>query len=101
MSVDEQVVSIFAGTKGFLDDIPVGDVRRFEAELLDFMRAQRSDIMSSINSTGALDESALDAAVTAFKAAFKPSDGAGDETLKHMDGEAMQAAYNDDTEAIG
>ena len=39
MPVEEQVVSIFAGTKGYLDDVPVGDVRRFETELLEFMRA--------------------------------------------------------------
>ncbi len=76
MSVAEQVVSIFAGTKGYLDEIPVSDVRRFEAELLDFMRSQRSDVMGSIDSTGALDEAALEAAVDAFKASFQPSDGA-------------------------
>ena len=38
MSVEEQVVSIFAGTKGYLDDIPVADVVRFEAELLEHVR---------------------------------------------------------------
>ena len=37
MSVEEQVVSIFAGTGGYLDDIPVDDVKRFEVELLDFI----------------------------------------------------------------
>ena len=38
MPVEEQVVSIFAGTGGYLDDIPVDDVRRFEDELLEFVR---------------------------------------------------------------
>ena len=40
MPVEEQVVSIFAGTKGYLDDMPVGDVSRFETELLEFMRSR-------------------------------------------------------------
>ena len=40
MAVEEQVVSIFAGTNGYLDDIPVADVRRFETELLDYMRTR-------------------------------------------------------------
>ena len=39
MPVEEQVVSIFAGTNGYLDDIPVADVRRFEAELLEYVRS--------------------------------------------------------------
>ena len=39
MPVEEQVVSIYAGTNGFLDDMPVGDVRRFEAELLEAFRS--------------------------------------------------------------
>src|SRR5207344_822819 len=42
MSVEEQVVSIFAGTRGYLDDIPVGDVRRFEAEMLEYMRSRNA-----------------------------------------------------------
>src|SRR4051812_10582325 len=71
MSVAEQVVSIYAGTKGYLDDLPVSDVRRFEAELLEFMRSQRSDIMGSIDSSGALDENALEQAMKAFKANFQ------------------------------
>jgi F-type H+-transporting ATPase subunit alpha len=100
MSVAEQVVSIYAGTKGYLDDIHVSDVRRFEAELLDFMRTQRSDVMGSIDSTGALDDSALEAAVTTFKATFQGSDGAGDEELKAVDGGAMAAAAHDDMEGM-
>ena len=40
MPVEEQVVSIFAGTNGYLDDLPVGDVRRFEAELLESFRTR-------------------------------------------------------------
>src|SRR5277367_5215711 len=42
MSVEEQVVSIFAGTTGYLDDIPTSDVGRFETELLDYMRTRKA-----------------------------------------------------------
>jgi F-type H+-transporting ATPase subunit alpha len=100
MSVAEQVVSIFAGTKGYLDDIHVSDVRRFEAELLDYVRSQRSEIISSIDSTGAIDEGSLESAVSAFKATFQGSDGAGDEELKAVDGGAMAAAAHDDMEGM-
>ncbi|MBI2705223.1 MAG: F0F1 ATP synthase subunit alpha, partial [Actinobacteria bacterium] len=70
MPVEEQVVSIFAGTRGYLDDLEVGNVRRFEAELLDHMRSQRADILGAIRSTGALDEDALTSAVADFKQRF-------------------------------
>jgi F-type H+-transporting ATPase subunit alpha len=73
MSVEEQVVSIFAGTKGYLDDLPASDVRRFENELLDHMRGQRADILGAIRTSGALDESALTQAVADFKARFVPT----------------------------
>ena len=48
MPVEEQVVSIFAGTKGYLDTIPVADVRRFENELLEHMRSRHSGLLSGI-----------------------------------------------------
>ncbi len=101
MAVEEQVVSIFAGTKGYLDDVHVSDVRRFEAELLEFMKTQRSDVIGAIGSTGKLDEDALTQAVTTFKAGFAGSAGVDDEQLKHTDGEAIQAAANDAMEGSG
>ena len=45
LPVEEQVVSIFAGTKGFLDDLAVADVRRFEAELLEAFRTRHTDLL--------------------------------------------------------
>ena len=48
MPVEEQVVSIFAGTNGYLDDLPVGDVRKFEAELLEFLRSRHSGLLDEI-----------------------------------------------------
>ena len=48
MPVEEQVVSIFTGTKGHLDDLPVEDVRRFEKTLLDAFRSQHSGLLDHI-----------------------------------------------------
>src|SRR6476620_4650001 len=72
MAVEDQIVSIFAGTNGYLDDIPAGDVQRFEAELLDYMRTRKSDLMQSIRDTGALPggDDLADAA-NAFKQGFQ------------------------------
>ena len=67
MPVEEQVVSIYAGTNGYLDDIPATDVRRFERELLDYIRTRHADILSSIKSTGAMPERASTASWTSSK----------------------------------
>src|SRR5579883_462939 len=48
MAVEEQVISIFAGTRGYLDNIAVGDVIRFERELLSLVRSKHADILESI-----------------------------------------------------
>ena len=76
--VEDQVVSIWAGTKGKLDDVPVEDVRRFESELLDHLR-RHSDVLTKIAETGNLDdetEAALSAAVEEFREGFMLGDGA-------------------------
>ena len=46
MPVEEQVVAIFAGTKGYLDDVPVGDVGRFETELIEYMRTTHGGLLA-------------------------------------------------------
>ncbi|MDA2974171.1 MAG: F0F1 ATP synthase subunit alpha, partial [Actinomycetota bacterium] len=51
MSVEEQVVSIFAGTKGYLDDIAVSDVRRFEAGLLEFIRSRHGALLTEVRTS--------------------------------------------------
>ena len=72
MSVEDQVVSIFAGTTGHLDDIPSSDVGRFEGELLDYMHTRKADLMATIRDNGTLPEGdALAEAVTAFKSGFE------------------------------
>ena len=66
---------MFAGTKGYLDDIPVSDVKRFEADLLDFMRGRYGSVLDEIRSTGKLPD-AVEDAVKAFKTEFVPSETA-------------------------
>lgn len=76
-SVERMAVSIWAGTTGKMDSIPVADIRRFEAEFLDFVARERSSIMDVISNTRELTDdtvAALDEAVTAFKAQFKATE---------------------------
>jgi len=70
--VEEQVVSVWAGTEGKLDDIPVGEVRRFETEFLQFLRHSRKETLASIADNNWDDDiaGALDAAIAEFKQMF-------------------------------
>ena len=68
MPVQEQVVSIFAGTRGYLDDLPVEDVRRFEQALLDHMRLRHADLLDSLRTGGIPDD--LGQVVADFKEMF-------------------------------
>ncbi len=69
--VEEQCVVIYAGTKGWLDTVPVGDVRRFEQELVTTFRATHADLLEHIRSTGTMPDTAtLDAALTTFLDGF-------------------------------
>ncbi|GJL85139.1 MAG: ATP synthase subunit alpha [Micavibrio sp.] len=56
MTVEEQVFVIYAGTKGFLDNVPVDQVSEYEARLLDHMRASGKQILETIREKKALDE---------------------------------------------
>jgi F-type H+/Na+-transporting ATPase subunit alpha len=72
--VEEQVVAIYAGTKGWLDTVPVEDVTRFEAELLTDLRAKHAELLKEIRDTLALpDTDKLDAALKSFLDSFAPS----------------------------
>ncbi|MEN9989934.1 MAG: hypothetical protein RL508_913, partial [Actinomycetota bacterium] len=75
--VEEQTVSVWAGTTGQLDEVPVQDVLRFERELLDFLR-RNSEILTTIRETSKLEkdtEAALVAAVANFKKSFATHEG--------------------------
>lgn len=74
MAIEEQVVVIFAGNQGYVDDVPVSEVRRFESSLLEFLRAKYADILEEIRTSGALPEEArLREAIEAFKKVFDPT----------------------------
>ena len=73
MAVEEQVLSIFAGTSGRLDSVPIDDVPRFEAGLLEFARSRHADLLRTIAETGTVDAAAIEAAVTAFADEFEAS----------------------------
>ncbi|MBB5166293.1 F0F1 ATP synthase subunit alpha [Mycobacterium sp. AZCC_0083] len=78
LSVEEQVVAIFLGTKGHLDSVPVEDVKRFEAEFLEHVKASHDDILKNIRESKKLPEEAeekLVEVVNDFKKGFAASDG--------------------------
>jgi F-type H+-transporting ATPase subunit alpha len=71
MAVEEQVISLYAGTRGYLDPISVADVRRFEDELLAWFRTRHADILDGIRTGGAIpDEGALEVALKNFGEQF-------------------------------
>lgn len=73
-NVVDQVISIFAGTKGFLDDVPVSAVRQFETEMLASFQGRNKPIWDELNKTRALSadlEKKLTDAITTIKADFK------------------------------
>jgi F-type H+-transporting ATPase subunit alpha len=72
MVVEEQVVTIYAGTNGYLDDIPVGDAKRFEAELLEAFRTRYRDLLDHIANEKSLPDGMAEA-VAEFKQAFQPT----------------------------
>ncbi|SDB27294.1 ATP synthase F1 subcomplex alpha subunit [Desulfonatronum thiosulfatophilum] len=74
MTVAEQVVSLYAGTRGLMDDLPVSSVAKFETELQEYMRNQRPDILDAIKTKQALDadlEAKLREAIEAVKKTFQ------------------------------
>jgi F-type H+-transporting ATPase subunit alpha len=74
MPVEEQVAVLHAGTKGFMDTIAVDDIKRFEGEYLEFLRASKSDLLGAIKEKKALDddlEGRLQSAVEEFKKSFQ------------------------------
>ena len=91
LSVEEQVVAIFLGTKGHLDSVPVADVSRFESEFLEHLGGSSSGILSDIKTSQKLSEEteeSLNRAIAEFKRGFATSDGSSvipEENVKPMD----------------
>ncbi|WP_165314491.1 F0F1 ATP synthase subunit alpha [Weissella sagaensis] len=74
LPVEEQVLSLYALTHGFMDDVAVDDILRFESELIAAVRASHNDLLETIIETKNLpDTDAMDAAVAGFKATFASS----------------------------
>ncbi len=76
--VEQQVVSIWAGTTGQLDEVPVADIRRFEREFLEYVRLRHKGILDGIAQTGVLADETVDelkVAIEAFKKTFETSEG--------------------------
>ncbi len=76
--MEKAVVSIWAGTTGRLDEVPVEDVRRFEAEFLQYLESNHADVMGEIRDTRDLSDANIEklvGGIDKFKRAFIKSDG--------------------------
>lgn len=95
--VEDQVVSIWAGTNGYLDDVPVEDISRFESEFLEHLRHQ-SSILTTLAQTNVLDDdttAALKEAIVSFKKGFF---GEGDNRLVGAGHEEHEAISGGDVD---
>src|ERR1700757_4949998 len=95
--VEEQVVSIWAGANGHLDDVPVEDVSRFETDFLDYLRRSHAGILQTIRESLALSEdtvTALKDAIEEFRKGFETSSGellsAEDEESEPLESEEQE-----------
>ena len=75
--MEEEVVSVWAGTEGKLDDIPVAEIRRFETEFLAYLRHSHAGILATIAANDWNDDvvTSLDDAIAHFKQMFLSADG--------------------------
>ncbi|HET7658111.1 MAG TPA: F0F1 ATP synthase subunit alpha [Bacillales bacterium] len=75
IDVENQVVILFCLSRGFLDNVPVEDIRRFETEIYSYMEEHHEDLLKHIRETGKLpEEDDFKEAVKAFKKTFVPSE---------------------------
>ncbi|MEV4480471.1 F0F1 ATP synthase subunit alpha [Micromonospora coxensis] len=104
--VQEQVVSVWAGTEGKLDDIPVGEIRRFESEFLQYLRHKHEGVLAAIadNKWGDDIIGSLDSAIAEFKQIFLGKEDErriNEAPAKPLEGEESRETvtrYADDTE---
>jgi F-type H+-transporting ATPase subunit alpha len=94
--VEREVVTLWAGNEGYLDDVPVEDIRRFETEFLDYVQRNEAGIYDAIRETGDLKDDtvvALKDAIGEFRARFEKSDGqllVVDEAAEPLDEKKIQ-----------
>lgn len=92
--VENQVISVWAGTTGKLDDVPVDDISRFESDMLEYLEAH-TDVLAQIRDTGTFDDDLQETAAKAIeevKANFTTSEGrllAGHEEFEPLDSEEI------------
>jgi F-type H+-transporting ATPase subunit alpha len=74
--VEEQVLVIFAGSEGYVDEVPVSEVQRYEIEVRSFFRANHADLLDGIRETGKLPEGdKLESALRSFTDSFDTGTG--------------------------
>jgi F-type H+-transporting ATPase subunit alpha len=91
--VEEQVVSIWAGTKGKLDTVAVEDVLRFEREMIDYL-GRNTNVLTTLRETNVLDDDTtaeMEKAIDAFALEFQPGDGQGIGDPGSEDVDALEA----------
>lgn len=101
--VEEQVVSIWMGTTGQLDSVPVEDVRRFETDYLDHLRRTKSDLLAGIRETGTFEDSteeALKADIDEFKKGFEKRGADGVQAGNEAEDDAARKAQESEQEQI-
>ena len=77
LPVENQVLIIYALTKGHLDDIPVVDITRFEDELNQWAKTNASDLLNEIKTSGALpNDESFESAINEFKKSFSKTEEA-------------------------
>ncbi|MFI6518599.1 F0F1 ATP synthase subunit alpha [Spirillospora sp. NPDC050679] len=94
--VEKEVISVWAGTSGELDDVPVADIRRFELDFLDYVERNHSGVLTGIRETGQLSDdgfTTLKDAITEFKKGFETGEGkmlGADEDVEPISDEAVE-----------
>ena len=91
--LDEMVVSLWVGTTGRLDGVPIEDVLRFEHEFLDFLRRSHEGILQGIRETLAFDDDtakALEGAYDSFLDQFETSEGGSIKVGHEPEAEALE-----------
>jgi F-type H+-transporting ATPase subunit alpha len=99
-SLEKQIASIWAGTTGNLDSVPVADIRRFEVEFLDFIARERKDIFTVISETKVLEDETvakLQSAIDDFKKQFKSSSAA---TVYETDEDPLESELQEQIVAV-
>ncbi|MGO1583712.1 MAG: F0F1 ATP synthase subunit alpha, partial [Actinomycetaceae bacterium] len=89
--VEDQVVSVWAGTNGYLDDVEVSDVSRFEREMLDHIRSS-TNVLGAVAESGKLEDDTLEAmraGIEDFRSGFTTGEG---KLLEEVEGEEESEA---------